>query len=527
MKNEFTPVFRFVMCSDSHIEGIGSPGYYRLKKAIDYSLDFASKDVTYNKLDHFFIAGDITNKGSKEEFDAFKEIYDYGRGKGVNFLCTVAKGHDSITMGKESLEYYKSLTNQETDFHRVIGGYHFIGISTSKMKKHFNTPFQKMWLKKQLDEAVKDTPNKPVFVMHHEHVKYTVYGSYDEDVATGVVDLSGFANVTPFVSTSSGAIYPVIDLLNGSSAIENVIWFNSISAGTYGEMAGVVDFRALANASSLKTLTLTSPLTSIGQQAFQNCSNFVTLDLKGGVAADVTIATNAFSASPTFEALVYDETSKANLEAALTKAGYTTVTVTLVENEEPDVPVEPEEPATMPTGVTNTSDLWIDSGYTDVDTEAGWYMIGISNTNNKVVDGKYPALAYLEGGRFYWNKTTGEAVWLIPKSSTAISANYGEQLETAGQKNVLTDGVYFTMAWVFNKLRSDGYAFKCVEFRLEEGSTCIIYSTAGYVTQYMDAETILFDAKLIALALGATDRGLFMNNKALKTFDHVTFKGDG
>ncbi|MBQ2377216.1 MAG: leucine-rich repeat protein, partial [Clostridia bacterium] len=128
-----------------------------------------------------------------------------------------------------------------------------------------------------------------------DHVTFKEDGSYDEDVATGVVDLSGFANVTPFVSTSSGAIYPVIDLLNGSSAIENVIWFNSISAGTYGEMAGVVDFRALANASSLKTLTLTSPLTSIGQQAFQNCGNLVTLDLKGGIEEDATIASNAFT----------------------------------------------------------------------------------------------------------------------------------------------------------------------------------------------------------------------------------------
>ena len=128
-----------------------------------------------------------------------------------------------------------------------------------------------------------------------DHVTFKEDGSYDEDVATGVVDLSGFANVTPFVSTSSGAIYPVIDLLNGSSAIENVIWFNSISAGTYGEMAGVVDLRALANASSLKTLTLTSPLTSIGQQAFQNCSNLVTLDLKDGIEENATIASNAFT----------------------------------------------------------------------------------------------------------------------------------------------------------------------------------------------------------------------------------------
>ena len=153
MEKDFLPVFRFAICSDAHIDGIGSPGYERLKRAIDYSLDFAGRDEKYNKLDKFFIAGDITNKGSKEEFDAFKEVYDYGVEKGVGFLCTVAKGHDSITMGKKSLEYYKSLTNQETDFHRVIGGYHFIGVSTSKMKKHFNSQFQKMWLKKELDNS--------------------------------------------------------------------------------------------------------------------------------------------------------------------------------------------------------------------------------------------------------------------------------------------------------------------------------------------------------------------------------------
>ena len=42
MEKDFLPVFRFAICSDAHIEGIGSPGYERLKRAIDYSLDFAS-----------------------------------------------------------------------------------------------------------------------------------------------------------------------------------------------------------------------------------------------------------------------------------------------------------------------------------------------------------------------------------------------------------------------------------------------------------------------------------------------------
>lgn len=211
MKNEFLPVFRFVICSDAHIEGIGTPGYYRLKKVIDYSLNFAIKDKNYNKVDTFLIAGDITNKGSQEEFDAFKEIYDYGAEKGAKFLCTVAKGHDSITMGKKSLEYYKTLTNQETDFHRVIGGYHFIGVSTSRFKKHFNSPFQKLWLKKELDKAVADTPDKPVFVIHHEHVKYTVYGSFDED-GWGKIIFADLLKKYPNVVDFSGhSHYPVND----------------------------------------------------------------------------------------------------------------------------------------------------------------------------------------------------------------------------------------------------------------------------------------------------------------------------
>ncbi len=212
MKNDFTPVFRFAICSDAHIEGVGSPGYERLKKAIDFSLSFAQKDEKYSRLDNFVIAGDITNKGKADEFASFKEIYDETKRKGLNMLCTVAKGHDSITMKKKSLTHYKSLTGQETDFHRVIGGYHFIGLSTCKSLPHKHySPLQKLWLKRQLKSAVADTPDKPVFLIHHEHVKNTVYGSSDFDgwgnrFFNGVFDK--YPNVVDF---SGHSHYPVND----------------------------------------------------------------------------------------------------------------------------------------------------------------------------------------------------------------------------------------------------------------------------------------------------------------------------
>lgn len=257
MEKDFLPVFRFAICSDAHIEGIGSPGYERLKRAIDYSLDFAGRDEKYNKLDKFFIAGDITNKGSKEEFDAFKEVYDYGVEKGVGFLCTVAKGHDSITMGKKSLEYYKSLTNQETDFHRVIGGYHFIGVSTSKMKKHFNSQFQKMWLKKELDKAVKDTPDKPVFLIHHEHIKYTVYGSFDED-GWGKILFADLLKKYPNVVDFSGhSHYPVND--------PRSVWQNEYTAIGTG---------------SLKYTELTvDGVQKIHPDLYDSCANFLIAEI--------------------------------------------------------------------------------------------------------------------------------------------------------------------------------------------------------------------------------------------------------
>lgn len=256
MKKDFLPAFRFVICSDAHIEGIGKPGYMRLKKTIDYSLGYAAEDKAYGKIDGFFIAGDLTNKGSKEEFDAFRELYDYGTEKGLDILCTVAKGHDSITMGKKSLEYYRSFTGQETDFHRVIGGYHFIGISTSRMKKHFNSPFQKMWLKRELDKAVADTPDKPVFVMHHEHIKYTVYGSFDED-GWGKILFADLLKKYPNVVDLSGhSHYPVND--------PRSLWQNEYTAMGTG---------------SLKYTELTvDGEQKIHPESYENCANFLIIE---------------------------------------------------------------------------------------------------------------------------------------------------------------------------------------------------------------------------------------------------------
>lgn len=177
MKNEFKPVLRFVASSDAHIEGVDSVGYVRLKKAIDFSLDLSREDEYHKKLDAMLMAGDFTDHGTAEEFEAFGQLYNYASERGTPLLSIVARGHECVTMKKKSLSCFKRITGQETDFHIVIGGYHFIGLSTTAFPVLYYSPLQKRWLKRQLDSAVADTPDRPVFLMHHEHVRDTVYGS--------------------------------------------------------------------------------------------------------------------------------------------------------------------------------------------------------------------------------------------------------------------------------------------------------------------------------------------------------------
>lgn len=177
MKNEFLPVLRFVASSDAHIEGEDSVGYVRLKKAIDLSLRISQKSAEYKGLDAFFAVGDFTDHGRPDEFDAFGRIFAYAREKGIPLLSIVAHGHECFTLKKKSLLYFKRITGQETDFHEVIGGFHFIGLSTCRLPRLYYSPKQKKWLKCQLDLAVADTPDRPVFLFHHEHVRDTVYGS--------------------------------------------------------------------------------------------------------------------------------------------------------------------------------------------------------------------------------------------------------------------------------------------------------------------------------------------------------------
>ena len=176
---DFTPVTRFIVTSDTHITTIGDFQSTRLEKMIKLGYKIAEKDEEYQKLDAVLVAGDITDVGSKIAFGSIKAATKPVLKGDTQFLATVSTSHDDRSLGKESLSLYEEIMGQETDFHRVINGFHFIGVSASKNEGEHYGEYQKQWLKKQLDEAVADDPSKPIFVIQHEHISNTVYGSSD------------------------------------------------------------------------------------------------------------------------------------------------------------------------------------------------------------------------------------------------------------------------------------------------------------------------------------------------------------
>lgn len=180
-KTDFVPVLRFEVMSDTHVKAIGDSHSSRLQKAVSFAYDYASKSDSYKNLDAVVIAGDLTNNGTLDQFTGFAATVKSVVKNDTSFLAVVAKSHDGYTHDRKSLEIYSDLTGNDADYHRIINGYHFIGISSSKTKGEHYSEYQREWLRNELDKAVADDPTKPIFVTHHEHVLNTVYGSSDFD----------------------------------------------------------------------------------------------------------------------------------------------------------------------------------------------------------------------------------------------------------------------------------------------------------------------------------------------------------
>jgi len=207
---EFVPVTRFLVASDTHVSSSGDAQCKRIAKMFEEAYALCEANEHYKKLDAAVFAGDLTNTGTKAQFDAFAAATKNALRGNTKRYAVAAKSHDCSSMGANAIAYFSELLGQPSDFHVVINGFHFIGISASNTRAHY-TNAQVAWLDAQLLEATRSAPQQPVFVFQHEHISNTVFGSYDQD-GWGMDTFSAVLEKYPQVIDFSGhSHYPAND----------------------------------------------------------------------------------------------------------------------------------------------------------------------------------------------------------------------------------------------------------------------------------------------------------------------------
>lgn len=180
-------------------------------------------------MDALIIGGDFTNVGGKKAWGTFKEIYDkvmadsdqpiplYILGNHDYWLDYFVKSREIPTPAKMQKRFTK-YTGELPYSHKVINGYHFICWSSSD-GSYDKSYMNEDWIRGELDKAVADAPDKPIFVITHINALETVYGS----------DGWGNADITRILKD-----YPQVISISGHSHFslidERSIWQGEFTA---------------------------------------------------------------------------------------------------------------------------------------------------------------------------------------------------------------------------------------------------------------------------------------------------------
>lgn len=264
----FTPVVRFAVTGDTHIRPASDPlnGYDQLE-ALMSSVYAYSEAQTYNKLDGLFFVGDNTNRGAASEQTYF---FNYVKGhlkEGTEFRAVLGN-HEFYANGYDydgdvgPAEFMKYSGFDAVDFHLELNGYHIIMASMNKYGSYsYFTDTKLAWMKQEIEAAIADDPNKPIFVMQHMSPYDTMKGSTgtgsDKKLRTlldnypQVINFSGHTHVSmsdprviwqgTFTALNSGSLaylgLPIMGVTNGGRGLDEEGGWSS-SAGNQGARNG-------------------------------------------------------------------------------------------------------------------------------------------------------------------------------------------------------------------------------------------------------------------------------------------------
>ena len=164
----------FGVVSDTHVGPSKKTEQARLAEAFQRYSDLG--------MDTAVVVGDLTDRGSEAEYETWENVKD----ENLKIPLIASMGNHEGNSAAGFLEATGNIPNNN----QVVNGYHFITLSPGSGTLDETTgrgssqgggtyTYAVDWLKEQLDAAVAEDPEKPIFVFFHHPIKDTFYVSHE------------------------------------------------------------------------------------------------------------------------------------------------------------------------------------------------------------------------------------------------------------------------------------------------------------------------------------------------------------
>lgn len=201
---------RVGLISDTQLDPISNGNHENYRQNLINALTVL-KEQKVNLIVH---AGDIGDMNSRYAYNTYQDAINEVYGDELPKVINIMGNHDTWwntdwVHTKPKAKNYTKVMDQSPWTHTVVNGFHFIAASPDAIENTEGyTSEVANWIDEQIQEAVADNPDFPVFVITHHNPRYTVYGS-DEWYDASLDPI--FRNYPQVVSISGHSHYPIMD----------------------------------------------------------------------------------------------------------------------------------------------------------------------------------------------------------------------------------------------------------------------------------------------------------------------------
>ena len=222
-----TQVLRVGIISDTQLAPKGGSDVY------DSYLKGALELLKQKEIHMLIHAGDYTDVGLADAYQNFKDIYEgVYPGNSSPMKLFIMGNHDYwLSDFVKCWEY----TGESPWSHKVLNGYHFIGLSPVNGSMEDDAYEGKLeWAEEEIQKAIAAAPSRPVFVITHNNPKDTVYTS--DDYGDSKLDAL-FAKYPQVISISGHTHASILDERSISQTSYTAINTQSLSYTDFEEGA--------------------------------------------------------------------------------------------------------------------------------------------------------------------------------------------------------------------------------------------------------------------------------------------------